>query len=62
MKSEGKWLENKHVDEAAPVELPRYVPSFLLYSKIDKMALFKMCEMTQGSMFSVFFGCLFACV
>ena len=26
MKSEWKWLENKDVDEAAPVELPRYAP------------------------------------
>ena len=62
MKSEWKWLENKDVDEAAPVELPRYAPSCLLYSKFDKIALFKMCEMTQGSVFSVLFVCLFACV
>ena len=54
MKSEWKWLENKDVDEAAPVELPRYAPSCLLYSKFDKIALFEMCEMTQGSI-SVFY-------
>ena len=35
---------------------------YLLYSKIHKMALFKMCEITQGSVFSVLFVCLFACV
>ena len=33
---------------------------YLLYSKIHKMALFKMSEMTQGSVFNVLSVCLFA--
>lgn len=34
---------------------------YLLYSNIHKMALFKMCEVTQGSVFSVYLSvCLLA--